>query len=170
MHAQGITKELQSSVTLTLEKDGRRFQQKFDILPDNKGVPTTYGYVQQKGDWLSARAQDKTPLYLQDFDKIYYYKYLPEQKMVYVRHSKIRDDRPESTEAFYKRVFEFIEKNDVEKLVLDVRLNGGGNNYLVKPIITGIIETKKINKNGKLFVITGTSYVLCLSELCKSFG
>jgi len=48
-----------------------------------------------------------------------------------------------------------VEKNDVEKLVLDVRMNGGGNNQLIKPIITGIIQLKKINKKGKFFCIIG---------------
>lgn len=40
-------------------------------------------------------------------------------------------------------------------MVLDVRLNGGGNNYKNKPIVTGIIESKKINKIGKFIVILG---------------
>ncbi|GAA4278698.1 hypothetical protein [Aquimarina mytili] len=155
LHAQGITDMLQSSITFTLEKEGQQFQQKFDILPNKSRVPTTYGYVQQEDDWLSARNQNKTPLYLKKLDKIYFYEYLTKHKTVYVRHSRVRNDQSETMEAFYKRVFEFIEDNDVEKLVLDVRLNGGGNNYLVKPIITGIIETEKINKKGKLFVITG---------------
>ncbi|MBK7374114.1 MAG: tetratricopeptide repeat protein [Chitinophagaceae bacterium] len=39
--------------------------------------------------------------------------------------------------------------------MLDVRLNGGGNNYKNKPIVTGIIENRKINLPGKLFVIIG---------------
>ncbi|OSY87501.1 hypothetical protein WH52_11590 [Tenacibaculum holothuriorum] len=155
LHAQGITDNLQSTITLTLEKNGRQFQQSFIVLPNKKRIPLTYRFVQQKNDWLSARNQDKTPLYLKNLDKIYFYEYLPKQKAVYVRHSRIRDDKSESIEAFYKRVFEFIENNDVEKLILDVRLNGGGNNYLLKPIITGIIETKKINQEGKLFVILG---------------
>lgn len=155
LHAQGITKVLQESVKLTLEKEGAQFEQEFTLLPNKKGVPTTYGFVQQKDDWLSARKQNNTPLYLKNLDKIYYYEYLSKEKTVYVRHSRVRDDKSETIAAFYKRVFEFIEANDVEKLILDVRLNGGGNNYLVKPIITGIIETKKINQEGKLFVITG---------------
>jgi tetratricopeptide (TPR) repeat protein len=155
LHAQGITKTLQSSITLTLEQNGKTFEQEFEILPNQTRVPTTYGFVQQKDDWLSARKQEATPLYLQKLDKIYFYEYLPKHRTVYVRHSKVRNDPSESMEAFYKRVFEFIENNDVEKLVIDVRLNGGGNNYLLKPVITGIIETKKINQKGKLFVITG---------------
>ena len=111
------------------------------FLPSN-------GFTNNHKNWLSARKQDKTPLYLKNFDKVYYYEYLPEQKTVYIRHSRVRDDLSENIEAFYKRVSEFIENNHVEKLILDVRLNGGGNNYLVKPMITRIIETEKINQTG----------------------
>lgn len=155
LHAQGITHELQSSITLTLEREGKQFQQTFDILSNKNRVPTLYGFVPESKDWISSRNQDETPLYLKNFDKVYYYEYLPKQKTVYVRHSKVRNDASESMNAFYQRVFEFVENNDVEKLVIDVRLNGGGNNFLVKPVITGIIENKKINQKGKLFVITG---------------
>lgn len=43
----------------------------------------------------------------------------------------------------------------MEKLVLDYRLNSGGNNYKNKPIVTGLIANEKINQTGKLMVIIG---------------
>ena len=94
-------------------------------------------------------------MYLKHLDKIYYYEYIPEKKTVYVRHSQIQDDPSEDIPSFYTRVFDFIEKNDVENLVIDVRLNGGGNNYKNKAVITRIIESQKINQQGNLFVIIG---------------
>ncbi len=118
-------------------------------------LPRNYGYVVSGDDWISVRDQNNTPNYLKNLDKIYYYEYLPASKTLYVRHSQIQDQPGEAIPAFYKKVFDFIDKNDVERLVLDVRLNGGGNNYKNKPIVTGIIESKKINKPGKLFVIIG---------------
>ena len=72
-----------------------------------------------------------------------------------MRQSQIQDDPSENIPAFYERVFDFIDKNDVERMVIDVRLNGGGNNYKNKPVITGIVKSEKINKVGKLFVIIG---------------
>lgn len=155
LHAQGVIKELSDSVELTLEKNGKTFKQSFKTLPTGERIPTEYSLVQQDGDWLDARNQDATPNYLKQLDKIYYYEYMPEQKTVYVRHSQIQDDPSEGIPAFYTRVFDFIDKNDVEKLIIDVRLNGGGNNYKNKPIITGIIKSEKINKVGNLFVIIG---------------
>ncbi len=156
LHAQGITKELTNSVEFTLEKDSKTFRQVFKVLPDHKRVPVTYNLVGQDGDWLEARNQTETPYYLKNLNKIYYDEYLPERKTVYVRHSQIQDDPLESIPEFYERIFNFIEKkNDVEKLVIDLRLNGGGNNYKNKPIITEIIKSEKINQVGKLFVIIG---------------
>ena len=155
LHAQKITSTLKSTIELTLEKDGKTFKQVFKTLPKGERVPVTYSLVKQEGDWLEARNQNETPYYLKNLDKIYDYEYLADEKTVYVRHSQIQDDPSEAIPAFYKRVFDFIDSNDVEKLVIDVRLNGGGNNYKNKPIITGIIESEKINKVGKLFVIIG---------------
>ncbi|WP_298421179.1 tetratricopeptide repeat protein [uncultured Kordia sp.] len=155
LHAQKITKTLQNTVTLTLEKNGKVFTQSFTALEKGERVPTHRGYVHQNENWLNARDQSAIPLYLKNLDKIYYYEYLANEKAVYVRHSRIADDPEETTKDFYKRVFDFVENNEVEKLIIDVRLNGGGNNYLNKDIITGLIETKKINKVGKLYVIIG---------------
>jgi tetratricopeptide (TPR) repeat protein len=154
LHAQRVTKTLQSGITYTLEKDGKTFEQKVAGL-DAFHLPRQYGYVQPNDDWRSVRDQRNPPLYLKNLDKIYYYEYLPASKTVYVRHSQIQDEASEPTPDFYQRVFDFIEKNEVEKLVIDVRLNGGGNNFKNKPVITGLVRCEKINQPGKLFVITG---------------
>lgn len=154
LHAQKVTKTLKNAITFTLERDGKSFEQTFTAV-DAYRFPRKYGFVNPGNDWVSVRNQNTTPLYLKNFDKIYYYEYLPESKTVYVRHSQIQDDPEENIADFYARVFDFIEKNDVEKLVIDVRLNGGGNNYKNKPVVTGIIRTKKINQPGKLYVLIG---------------
>ena len=154
LHAQGITEELQQSIELTLEKDGKTFNATISSV-DQLALPAHYGELKPDTNWVGVRDQSKNPLYLKNLEKIYYYEYLPEHKAVYVRHSQIQDDPSEAIPKFYNRVFNFIAKNDVEKLILDVRLNGGGNNYKNKPIVTGIIENKKINQRGKFFVIIG---------------
>ena len=153
LHAQGVMNELKPTVTLTLEKNGVEFSQTFEQV--NAETNVSYGFVQNNDDWLDIRKQDQTPLWLKNLDQIYYYEYLPKFKAVYVRQSQIQDDPKISIPDFYKEVFEFVEQNEVEKLILDVRLNGGGNNYKNKPVVTGIIRTEKINQSGKFFVILG---------------
>lgn len=155
LHTQGITKQLESPVTLTLEKEGEVFAETFAALPAGETVPRSYGFVNTDGKWLGSRDTSTTPLYLKNLDKIYFSEYLAQEKTMYVRHSRIRDDKEEDTETFYNRVFDFIENNNVEKLVIDLRLNGGGNNYLNKPVIKSIMKSPKIDKVGNLYVIIG---------------
>jgi len=154
LHAQRVTPSLKKTITYTFEKDGRSFEQTVATL-DTFAPPRQYGFIPPGTDWLTVRDTGSTPYYLKHLDKIYYFEYLPAAKTVYVRHSQIDDDPQEATPLFYKRLFDFIDQHEVERLVLDVRLNGGGDNYKNKPVVTGIIACKKINQPGKLFVIIG---------------
>ncbi len=155
LHATGITPELSETVTLTLEKNGKTFTHEFRAMPKGERPPVNYSLIQQDGDWLEARDQSVTPHYLGQLDKHYYYTYLPEEKTLYVRQSSVFHDPEEDIPSFYQRVFDFIDQNEVDKLVLDVRLNGGGNNFNNKEVVTGIIRSEKINQPGKFFVILG---------------
>lgn len=154
LHAQGITKRLKSNISLTLVKSGKNIEAVISPV-EGLRIPENFGFVKSDEPWISSRDQSQTPLYLKHPDKIYYYEYLADSKTVYVRHSAIQDDPTQDIPSFYKELFSFIENNEVEKLVLDLRANGGGNNYKNKPIVTGIIETKKINQVGKFFVVIG---------------
>ncbi len=154
LHSQGVTPVLEKNISMSLLKDGRKFEYTFPAVAYDS-FKTRYSLKPNSDDWIGSRELDQTPYYLKNLDRIYYYEYLPEYKTVYLRHSQIGNDPSARVETFYTEVFEFIENNEVDKLVLDVRLNGGGNNYLNKPIIQGLIKAEKINKEGKFFVIIG---------------
>ncbi len=154
LHAQKILSENKLDITLTLEKDGEIRRKTISAVPAER-FPRRYGMVVPGEDWVESRDTAVSPLYLKELDRISYYEYLPEEKALYVRQSQIMDDEQADIPTFFKEVFEFIEQNDVDKLILDLRLNGGGNNYKNKPIVTGVIRTQKINKTGKFMVIIG---------------
>jgi hypothetical protein len=107
--------------------------------------------------WASTRdtSEAASPLFLKRRNQVFWYEYLPDLKAVYFQYNSVRNDAQETTEQFSQRLFDFIEKNDVERLIVDVRWNGGGNSFLNRPIVNGIIGCKKVNKRGSLFVITG---------------
>ncbi len=155
LHAQRITPSLTDTLTLGLEKEGKAYELTFTALPKGERPPTKYGLVLQQEEWLDARDTAVTPYYLKYLDKNYYYEYLPDARTVYVRHSEVVHEEGEDIPTFFGRVFDFIENNAVDRLVLDVRLNGGGNNYFNKDVVRGIIQTEKIDQVGKLFVIIG---------------
>jgi len=130
LHTQGILKEWSETVTLTLKKDNIIFDYDFPTIQLeelSRGSTLTI----PNENWLSVRDQNAIPLYLKNLNsKYYYFEYLEASKTLYVRQSSVFDDpNNESLKDFYNRLFAFIDSNTIDKLVYDVRLNGGGNNY-----------------------------------------
>jgi tetratricopeptide (TPR) repeat protein len=153
LHAKGVIDQLET-VTLTLEKDGRVFEMTFTPKETDQ-FPGHYGIMQTYENWLDARTSELTPLWLKNLDKKYFYEYLPSEKILYVRQSEVQDEESKPIPDFYDEIFDFVEKNEVEKMVLDLRLNSGGNNYKNKPVVTGVIRCEKINQPGRFYVVLG---------------
>jgi hypothetical protein len=67
----------------------------------------------------------------------------------------VRNDPQEPLVGYCDRLFKFIDEHEVEKLVIDMRWNIGGDTTIQFPLIQGLIRSEKINRRGKLFVIIG---------------
>lgn len=155
LHAQGVITSLSNTINLTLEKDGELFEHEFSTVPLS-GLSRNYGFTVPNEDWMSVRIQDKTPLFLKHLnERLYFFEFLPDTKTLYVRQSSVFNDEKESLQEFYNRLFLCIDDNEIEKLVYDVRLNGGGNNFNNRQFIKGIMARPKINTKGKFFFIIG---------------
>ncbi len=155
LQAVGIIEET-SNVSLTYRKDGK--DNTISIPAENMPPPRGHGMGAADANWIDACPVANTkdaPLWMKEPGKLRYFEYLPDTKTVYVKHAGVQDGPDETIADFFARVFRFVDSNDVDKFVLDIRLNGGGNNYLNKSVITGIIQSRKINKKGHLFIVTG---------------
>lgn len=104
-------------------------------------------------------ANDKSvgalPLYLKNPGDNYWFELLPDINYVYMQVNAIESKKDESMKKFYDRVFRFIDSNKVEGIIIDLRLNSGGNNQLNKYLINNFIKNDGINKRGKIFTIIG---------------
>ena len=171
LHAQKVIPKLSETVSLTLEKDGAVFTYDFPSIA-LKELSRGYNLTLPNEDWLSVRAQDKTPLYLKHLnEKYYFFEYLADSKTVYVRQSSVFNQEGEETlKEFYNRLFTFIDNTTVEKLIYDVRLNGGGNNYNNMPLIKGLMARPKINKKGHFFYIIGRNTFSACQNLTNEIG
>lgn len=135
-------------LNLIIEIGGK--QRDFEIRPTS----SLDKLFRPPANWLDAANKANTPLYLKNRANLYWFEYLKDQKLVYVQHNEIGNKQDEPVADFYRRIMAFVEANPVEKFVLDLRLNGGGNNTLNIPVVKELIKSK-INKRGKFFVVTG---------------
>lgn len=153
LNALGIVEDMDRA-QFVLEKNGRRMTVEVSpVVRVKEPVHNTWNYVKPAG-WADARdmASAPVPLWLRNVKDLFWYEYLPDSKTVYVQFNGVMDKPDETVAAFSKRLFEFVEKNPVERFVLDLRWNGGGNNYLNKPLVVGLIKSK-VDAHGKLFTI-----------------
>jgi len=156
LHALGLIAD-PDHVTLTLEGlDGQTWSA--DIAADagqpawklREAFPAPDGWT-----FFPETLQEPLPLYLRNAGAAYWFQYLPDDRTVYFQFNSVRDAPGEPLSAFTERLFGFIEGHDVEKLVVDMRWNGGGNTELEKPLLHRIVGSRTINRRGALFVIIG---------------
>jgi hypothetical protein len=101
------------------------------------------------------------PLFLQRPEENFWYTYLPDSHTVYCSFRGYKDLGEHS-----KGLFDLISQQHPDKLVIDMRLNGGGDydeglKYLVHPIR----DLSSINRKGHLFVLVGpTTFSAAMSN------
>jgi tetratricopeptide (TPR) repeat protein len=104
----------------------------------------------------SGSSTDKgLPLYMRNDEKNYWFDYLSDSKTLYINYKRVLIDPADSLKNFCKRIEEFANSNDIERTVIDIRNNGGGNNGTCQPFVNLISNNTKINRKGKLFIILG---------------
>ena len=175
LNALGIVDDMDKGEYTVLDKNGKLATLTFspnEINDDLNSWSVEAPQTAFSAQFVNARKFDKnTPLYLKDTQNIFWSEYLADSKMLYVKVNTIRNKPDETIENFANRIFQTVDEKDVEKLVLDIRQNGGGNNQLNEPWMQNIIKHDKINQYGKLFVIidrhtfSAASHLVTLLEL-----
>lgn len=130
-----------------------------DVTGNRKTTSITSKLVSQREYFQSNHMGDSTdisaPLYLQQPQKFYWLTYLDDSKTLYIKYNVVQFDRDESMNAFCDRIENIVKTNDVKKIVIDIRNNGGGNNFTSIPFVDFLSNNEKINTYGKLYTILG---------------
>jgi tetratricopeptide (TPR) repeat protein len=116
---------------------------------------------------------EKLPLYLKDKEanRNYWYEHDKAHKAIYMQFNLIIDHEDESFEDFYGRMFEYIDDHagSIDKFILDLRFNTGGNGLMVIPFINELIKRDNIHRLGHLYTIIGrrsfSAAVLLVAEM-----
>ena len=144
--AAGISKN-NNSIELSLKTlDGKTVKQTFIAESKSK----------HKTQWVSLfdNSNQKLPYYLQTREKLQWIVYLEKEQALYVRYAGVGEKNKGDIRDIANQIIYRVNTQDVKKLIIDVRNNGGGDSYLNAPLINAIANSSKINQRGKLFVLT----------------
>jgi hypothetical protein len=115
----------------------------------------------RKTGWVDARekATDAEPLWLsRDPAKaLWWFTVLPGSRTMYAQINQVRNAPTETFADFTSRLLAAVDSVNADRLVLDLRLNRGGNGQLLRPLVNGILKRPNVNEPGKLVVLIGRS-------------
>ncbi|NOH16111.1 S41 family peptidase [Clostridium cochlearium] len=95
-----------------------------------------------------------TPLYMKNKNKEYWFEYLQDKNTLYFKYNSCMEMKDKPFKEFSKELLEVLDKNNVKKLIIDMRDNGGGNSSILEPFIKEV-KKRDINNKERLFVIVG---------------
>ena len=140
LHGSGIVHD-RNLVRYTLaDDDGKEFTVDVHSVKRSEKLNWTYPYKE-------------TPLFRQKPDEDFWYTYLPESHTVYCSFRGYKDLGQHS-----KGLFDLIKQQHPDKLVIDMRMNGGGDyNVGLRHLVHPIRDLAEINRKGHLFVLIGSN-------------
>jgi hypothetical protein len=93
-----------------------------------------------------AKANSKIPMYMENVTKHYWFTYLPESKTLYFQYNSIA--------KFAEEMFAIADSKEINRMVVDLRHNPGGNFNKSEPLVEGIRKRNKLSTAGNLYVLT----------------
>jgi hypothetical protein len=104
------------------------------------------------------RPGPEKPFYRQ-LDGNFDYRYLADTRTLHFVCESVRDDDDETMAGFFERLFAEAEarlaEGQLERFIVDIRDNGGGNGMLWQPLVRWILQHPEIDRPGGLYVIVG---------------
>jgi hypothetical protein len=95
------------------------------------------------------------PLYLRNPELFYWYEYLADSKTLYLNYRRCANMESQPFKVFAEKLLKFMDENRVERLVIDLRQNGGGNSTIFDPFILALSKRADLNRTGRLFALVG---------------
>lgn len=133
-----IVKE-KASATFTVEKDG--------IVRSVVVKPTFYIAIKFVNTQSSRNLLDQ-------YDRNYVFDYYPEEKTLLFSYNSCME-MSEPFEDFNKKMFQCMEENDVNRIILDVRNNVGGNSEVLNPFTEKLPTFIEQHPDTKVFILVG---------------
>lgn len=126
--------------------------------PDGKNIeieaaPATPETLKQFASWLDIKKSPRP--FRSKKQGAYWTDLIPGTKILYIQYNQCADFGDMPMAKFAAKIGEFFDQLAIEKVVVDLRFNGGGNSEVARPLIDIIKNNKKLNAKGNLFVLIG---------------
>jgi C-terminal processing protease CtpA/Prc len=117
-----------NTVTFTLAKPG--------------GEPFTLSVKPREPDLKDVNAVDELhvpgALYRKHPAAYYWYEYLSDSRVLYIQYNTCQNDPKQSMTDFARGLFASADARPVDRAIVDLRFNGGGDSRVINPLKSGL--------------------------------
>lgn len=145
LHALGILPDMERGRFTFEDAQGQQFELEFKPLARNVAVNWLTAPFLRRGS-VPLRSTRPTSVF-------YWYEYLADQRTLYFQYNRCAEMPSVPLAGFIPELLSFLDTNTVDRLVVDLRGNTGGNSALLQPFINGIRARPQLNQAGRLFVL-----------------
>jgi len=147
LEALGYVADMEQALFTFADSSGQQFTLELSPLREDP---------EARPEWVGAlsSAGVPKPVYLTN-SADYWFQYLEDSRTLYCQYNSCRNSPGKPFAGFAKEVFAFADSHRVDRFVLDLRLNGGGDSQIAGPLIRGLAQREQINRKGHLFVLIG---------------
>jgi len=146
-----------------MSRGGKRERRQLEPLPLRRSDQPTESWWdlaptrnRDDGAWVSALSLEaaRLPLYLRNTQRQYWSQFLPAGRLFYIQFNRSGDAVHEPFAEFGKRVLNELHAIAVNKIVVDMRFNTGGNLDIARTFMDQLAALARERKL-KVYVITG---------------
>ena len=101
---------------------------------------------------ITTASGSPVPLHAQRRNANYWFTTLDDSRTLYLQYNRCQQD-VEPFDNFASRVFQVLEQGQADRLVVDVRHNGGGNSEVDNALIEGLAARPALRQRGRLFCL-----------------
>lgn len=155
-------------VTFVVRRDGQ--ERAVVLAPGPRPSARNYNGWVVGGGWVTMHDAVKapTPLWTRHPDEAFWVEYLASARAAYIQYNAVQNGKKETVAHFFSRVCAEASRRRAQRLIIDLRLNGGGDNTLNGEVVKAIMRTAPFNRRGHLFVIIGRNTFSAAQNLVNS--
>jgi tetratricopeptide (TPR) repeat protein len=130
-------------VEFRLEKDGKQFSLTVRTRSSKGRQP----------EW--ANVSTPQPVWQQHPDTNYWWQYLVEARTLYIQYNSCSEMPSLPFRKFTEEIVQQAAREAPQKVVIDMRNNGGGNSEVVRPLLEAMQVHSELRPPGGLYVLVG---------------
>lgn len=157
LHALKLIDDMEA-IPIVVEVGGRTVRS--TLKPEKESRPTNDNWAlgqrfSKLPAWIDAKPQSiATPLWLRRPQEYFWSAYLPEHRTLYAQFNDVANKVDKDVATWVGELQREMSSRTVERFILDLRWNTGGNNYLNKPLLLALIKAR-VNRPGGLYALIG---------------